>query len=112
MRRQKDTCDVPTLECTSAKEREFFPTPAMDLTIVKQARGAESIGWLGGAFYIAAPSRGLGPPVVTDAYSCRSAINGSIEVTWRAGMKQAAAATAMKSTATLLNVSRSVGLVL
>src|ERR1041385_1567885 len=36
MRRQKESCEVPTLEWTSASEREFCPTPAMDLTIVKQ----------------------------------------------------------------------------
>src|ERR1039458_9345533 len=45
MRRQKEICEVPTLEWTSASERESgrsCPVAAMNLTIVKQDGPAKS----------------------------------------------------------------------
>ena len=44
MRRQNETCPVPTLECTSARERVFCFTGgvAMNLTIVKQVEHGKS----------------------------------------------------------------------
>jgi hypothetical protein len=44
-------------------------------------------------------------------YSCRNATSGSITVAWRAGMKQATAATVINTSDTAAKVKASVGLV-